>query len=56
MHRLLPLLEMLQFEIGHTQNYMRIIFLYILYELCQGPIIFILSSSTTYLPSYQYKL
>ena len=28
MHKLLPLLEMLQFEIGHTQNEMHIIFLY----------------------------
>ena len=28
MHKLLPLLEMLQFEIGHTQNEVHIIFLF----------------------------
>ena len=28
MHKLLPVLEMLQFEIGHTQNEMHIIFSY----------------------------
>ena len=30
MHKLLPVLEMLQFEIGHTQNKMHVIFLYLI--------------------------
>ena len=29
MHKLLPVLEMLQFKIGHAQSEMHIIFLYI---------------------------
>ena len=50
MHKLLPVLEMLQFEIGHTQSEMK------LYSYGRLPPIFDNLMYVLYLPSYQYKL